>query len=80
MTHFEALNGYSPPRLLDYVLGTTQVDVVDNFLHSRHDVLPLLKQNLISSQARMKPQADQHRSDKSVNVGDGVYLKLQPNK
>lgn len=70
MTPFEALYGYSQPRLLDYVPDTTKVDAVDNFLHSRHDLLPLLKQNLISAQARMKLQVDQHRSDKSFNVSD----------
>lgn len=39
MTPFEALYDYSPPRLLDYVPGTTQVDAVDNLLQSRHDLL-----------------------------------------
>lgn len=43
MTPFEALYDYSPPRLLDYVPGTTQADAVDNLLQSRHDLLLFLK-------------------------------------
>ena len=35
MTPYEALYGYSPPRLMDYVPGTTQVATVDSILQSR---------------------------------------------
>ena len=46
ITPFEALYGYPPPRLLDYVSSVTKVEVVDNFLCTRQELLPLLKQNL----------------------------------
>lgn len=32
LTLFEAFYGYSPPKVVDYVLGTTRVVVVDSFL------------------------------------------------
>ena len=32
MTPYEALYGYSPPRLMDYVPSTTQVAAVDSIL------------------------------------------------
>ena len=51
---------------------------MDNFLRARQELLPFLKQNLTSAQARMKLLADQHRSNKSFSVGDWVYIKLQP--
>ena len=35
LTPFEALYGYLPPRLLDYIPGTTMVGAVDNHLKSR---------------------------------------------
>ena len=35
MTPYEALYGYSPPRLMDYVPSTTQVATVDSILQSR---------------------------------------------
>lgn len=80
MTLFEALYGIPPLRLLDYILGATQVAVVDQLLQNRQDLISMLKQNLVSAQARMKSQADLHSADKSFNIGDWVYLKLQPYK
>lgn len=47
-------------------------------MDDRTVLLNLLKQNLIAAQARMKAQADQHRSDKSFQEGDWVYFRLQP--
>ena len=74
----EALYGYLPPRLMDYVLGTTRVEAVDVHLKSRHQILSLLKHNLVLAQERMRLQTDKHRSEKSFEVGQWVYLKLQP--
>ena len=51
---------------------------VDQLLHARQDLIALLKQNLVLAQARMKVQANQHKSDKSFGVGDWVYLKREP--
>lgn len=36
------------------------------------------KNQLTKAQARMKRQADMHRSDRVFQVGDWVWLKLQP--
>ena len=49
LTPFEALYGTALPRLLDYVPGTTQVAAVDTLLHSRQQMLALLKQNLVAA-------------------------------
>jgi ribosomal protein L21E len=38
----------------------------------------LVKQHLARAQDRMKRQADKGRSERSFQVGDSVYLKLQP--
>jgi len=38
----------------------------------------LLQQHLYRAKHRMKKQADQHRSERSFDEGDSVYLKLQP--
>lgn len=43
-------------------------------------MLSVLKTNLLQAQARMKNYANQHRSERSFNIGDFVYLKLQPYK
>ena len=76
MTLYEALYGFSPPQLVDYVPSTTQVATVDSILHSRQQLLTLLKQNLVVAQARMKQQSDLHRIERVFNVGDWVYLRL----
>jgi hypothetical protein len=38
----------------------------------------VIKDNLLKAQARIKQQADRHRSEREFSVGDMVYLKLQP--
>ena len=42
--------------------------------------MTLLKQNLVEAQARMKRQSDLHRTERVFQVGDWVYLRLQPYK
>ena len=79
-TPYEALYGCPPPRQLDYILSTTKVEAVDHLLRTRPEVLSLLKQNLFTAQSRMKLQANQHRLDRSSEVRDSVYLRLEPYK
>lgn len=38
----------------------------------------IIKHNLLRAQHRMKMQADKHRQERKFEVGDWVYLKLQP--
>ena len=40
----------------------------------------ILKDNLTMAQNRMKQQANQHRSERSFEVRDWVFLRLQPYK
>ena len=49
-------------------------------LQHQQEVLQILKDNLITSQNRMKQQAYQHRSERSFEEGDWVFLRLQPYK
>ena len=56
------------------------VEVVDDYLQSRQQVMSLLKQNLLLAQERMKIQVDKHRVERSFLEGDWVYLRLQPYK
>ena len=77
MSHYETLYGFPPPRVLDYVPSLTKVVVVDVVLHDRTILLDLLKQNLVVAQAKMKTQADEHRFDKSFQVGEWVFLRLE---
>ena len=49
-------------------------------IEHQQQVLQLLKDNLVLAHNRMKQQAYQHRSEISFDVGDWVFLRLQPNK
>ncbi|KAI5334926.1 hypothetical protein L3X38_025059 [Prunus dulcis] len=77
-TPYEIVYGKPPPNLLSYVPGTTQVEAVDQELRSREQVLKDLREHLLVAQERMKKFYDAKRIDKSFEVGDFVYLKLQP--
>ncbi|KAJ8751836.1 hypothetical protein K2173_026032 [Erythroxylum novogranatense] len=75
---FQAVYGIPPPSLLRYVPRTARVEAVDSFLRERDDMLKELKITLKQARDRMKSLADQHRRDVEFEVGDYVYLKLQP--
>jgi hypothetical protein len=51
---------------------------VEDLLEHRQQVVGLLEHNLVAAQARMKQQADKNRSERKFEVGDWVFLRLQP--
>jgi hypothetical protein len=54
------------------------VSSLDEWLQNRALMQDLIKQHLARAQERMKKQADKHRTEREFQVGDVVYLKLQP--
>ena len=78
MTPFKVVYGISPSNLLSYISGTAKVQAVDEYLRDRSTILRELQHNLNLARNRMKTQADQHRREVHFQVGDFVYLKLQP--
>jgi hypothetical protein len=53
---------------------------VEDHIENQQQVLQILKDNLTMAQNRMKQQADKHRSERRFEVGDWVFLRLQPYK
>ena len=53
---------------------------MEDHIEHQQQVLQILKDNLTMAQNRMKQQADKHRSERSFEVGDWVFLILQPYK
>jgi translation initiation factor IF-1 len=51
---------------------------VSELMENRELHLQSLKENLANAQNRMKVMADKHRSNVEFQVGDKVFLKLQP--
>lgn len=78
MTPFEAVYGQLSPQHLPYLPGETKVDVVARSLEEREKMILLLKFHLMRAQHRMKQVADEHRMERSFNIGDFVFVKLQP--
>jgi hypothetical protein len=53
---------------------------MEDHIGNQQEVLKLLKDNLVMAQNRMKQQANQHHSEREFEVGDWVFLRLQPYK
>ncbi|KAH9699109.1 hypothetical protein KPL71_024219 [Citrus sinensis] len=80
MTPFEVVYSRPPPSYIAYVPGTSTVAAVDLSLKDRDAMIRLLKANLVDAQARMKLYADKKKSERKFEVGDMVFLRLQPYK
>lgn len=78
MTPFEVVYGHLPPSLLDYVGGTSVVVAVKDLLQSRTSILQSITENLQWAQVRIRNQANAKRTDVTFQIGDYIFLKLQP--
>jgi hypothetical protein len=78
LTPFETLYGILPPKLIEYIPGTSRNQAVDDTLRSREQTLSLLRHNLLAAQERQKSQYDRRHTERSFVPGDLVYLRLQP--
>lgn len=78
ITPYEAVYDQPPPIHLPYLAGETKVQVVAKCLEEREKMTLILKFHLLRAQHRMKQMADKHRSERSFEIGDWVFLKLQP--
>lgn len=74
---FEALYGYSP-RLLVLPTSDPSDSEVAGLSADRAWMDQLLQHHLHHAKHRLKKQADQPRSERHFDVGDMVFLKLQP--
>jgi hypothetical protein len=80
MTPFMALYGYHPPSITSSLKEKSKVQAVEDHIENQQHILQILKDNLTMAHNHMKQQADQHRSERSFEVGDWVFLRLQPYK
>ncbi|XLR69177.1 hypothetical protein S83_019849 [Arachis hypogaea] len=79
MTPFRALYGREPPPLLRGGLEST-VEEVRLLMEDRNQMLDELQFQLNRAQNRMKQAADKKRRDVTFEVGDFVFLKIQPSR
>jgi hypothetical protein len=78
MTPFEALYRYAPDMIGESALTPDMCPDSTNLVTERDKHLEQLKQNLLQAQNRMKQYADKLRTERSFEVDDLVYLKIQP--
>nr|KYP71832.1 Transposon Ty3-I Gag-Pol polyprotein [Cajanus cajan] len=78
MTPFKAVYGRDPPTLPKYVKDDTEPPSLHEMLLHRDQTILCLKQNLMKAQNLMKKYADQKRVHVEFQVGDLVFVKLQP--
>lgn len=76
-TPFELLYGY-PPRTLGISVEDCGSADLETWLKERSTMVEVILQHLLRVQQQMKHQADKNRSERTFQVGDKVYLKLQP--
>ncbi|GKE10134.1 putative mitochondrial protein [Tanacetum coccineum] len=77
-TPYEVVYGQTPPMHIPYMAKDSPVEAVNRTLQAREQVVQLLKFNHKKAHDKMKSQADKSRPDRSFQVNDWVYLKLQP--
>ena len=80
MTPYEAMYGWKPLSMISYIPSTWGVHILDDALHTKNNILHILKDNMILSQNKMNQHVDKHRSKHSFEVGDYVFIQLQPYK
>ncbi|GMJ04991.1 hypothetical protein HRI_004168300 [Hibiscus trionum] len=78
VTPYQALYGQPPPVHVPYIAGDSLVAEVDRSLQHREAALKMLQFHMKRAQDRMKIQADKKRKDREFQVGDLVFLRLQP--
>jgi hypothetical protein len=75
---FEALYGYPPRHFGISAVDAVLVPELSDWLRDRHVMTDLIQQHLSRAKECMKRQADKLRSERHFQVGDRVFVKLQP--
>lgn len=78
MTPFQALYGQPPVTIFHHQPGTTMVNQVDQQLYDRNELLTQLKANLHAATNCMQKVTNAKRCHIEFQVGNWVFLKLQP--
>ena len=75
---FHVLYGHEPRHWGIEASSASPVAEVNSWLAERQDMTALIRLHLLRAQNRMKSQADKKRSERTFNIGDQVFIKLQP--
>lgn len=78
LTPFQALYNRPPNMLSEAALYPADLAQEFSSILNAEQIAAQIKGNLLKAQERMKMYADRKRSERTLEVGDMVYLKLQP--
>ena len=78
MSPFRALYGYDAPSFVEMAFGESRAPKAKDWIQESQDILKAFKDNLVMAQTQQKTYADKHRVECSFEIGDMVYLRLQP--
>jgi hypothetical protein len=75
---FEVLYGYAPRHFGVESSAVCPIPSLQEWIEEKKVMMDLVKQHLARAQLRMKVQADKKRYERSFQIGDMVYVRLQP--
>ena len=75
---FKALYGYNAPSFIETVFGDSRDSGAKDWVEESQRILQSVRENLQSAQNQQKIYVDRHRVERSFEVGDLVFLRLQP--
>jgi hypothetical protein len=78
MTPFRALYTYDPLSFVEIAFADNRALMVQDWVQQSQDILREMKDHLQRAQNQQKVQANKHRLECTFEVGDLVYLRLQP--
>jgi hypothetical protein len=78
MTPFKALYSYDPLSFVEIAFGDSKSSMVQDWVQQSQDILRELKDHLQRAQNQQKVQVDRHKVERTFEVSDLVYLRLQP--
>lgn len=80
MSLFKGLYGYEATTFGDLIIQESNVPGAKDFIQQNFDIMKTLKDNLHHAQNQQKIYDDQKRLERMFEVGDMVFLRLQPYK
>ena len=77
MNPFKALYGYEATTFGDLIIQESRIPGAKEFIQKSTDIMKVLKDNLCHAQDQQKIYADQKWVERSFQIGDLVFLRLQ---
>jgi hypothetical protein len=78
MSPFRALYGYDAPTFVDTVFRDSKVPLGKDWVEKSQRILRAVNENLQAAQNQQKIYANRQRIKRNFEVGDLVFLRLQP--